>query len=116
MVLPFSTLYFSHVLAALLGFAAFAVLWRAGARGGLPLVALAGLLAGLAFASEYPLALGGAGLGVYGVRGRGERVRRGLAYGGGAVLGALPLFVYNVWAFGSVAHLSYANAVKEQGV
>jgi hypothetical protein len=116
MVLPFSTLYFSHVLAAFLGFAAFAVLWRAGASGRLPLVALAGLLAGLAFASEYPLALGGAVLGVYAIRARGGRVRRGLAYGGGAVLGALPLFVYNLWAFGSFAHLSYANAIKDQGV
>jgi len=32
------------------------------------------------------------------------------------VLGALPLFVYNLWAFGSLTHLSYANAVKVQGV
>src|SRR4051794_6798895 len=116
MVLPFSTLYFSHVLAALLGFAAFAVLWRAGARGRLSLVALAGLLAGLACASEYPLALGGAVLGVYAIRARDGRVRRGLAYAGGALLGALPLFVYNQWAFGSFTHLSYGNAVKEQGV
>jgi hypothetical protein len=116
MVLPFSTLYFSHVLAALLGFAAFAVLWRAER---LRLVAVAGLLAGLAFATEYPLALGGAVLGLYAIsrgRGRAERVRRGLAYAGGAVLGALPLFVYNQWAFGSFTHLSYANAVKDQGV
>src|SRR4051812_16967207 len=116
MVLPFSTLYFSHVLAALLGFAAFAVLWRAGACGRLPLVALAGLLAGVAFASEYPLALGGAVLGLYAIRARGERLGRGLAYAGGAVLGAVPLFAYNLWAFGSLTHLSYANAVKEQGV
>lgn len=121
MVLPFSTLYFSHVLAALLGFAAFAVLWRerdrAGADGpgSLPLVALAGLLAGLAFASEYPLALGGVVLGLYAIS-RGPRVRRGLAYAGGAVLGAAPLFAYNLWAFGSITHLSYANAVKEQGI
>jgi uncharacterized membrane protein len=118
MVLPFSTLYFSHVLAALLGFAAFAVLWRERDRAGagsLLLVALAGLLAGLAFASEYPLALGGAVLGVYAIS-RGSRVRRGLAYAGGALLGAAPLFAYNLWAFGSITHLSYANAVKEQGV
>jgi hypothetical protein len=118
MVLPFSTLYFSHVLAALLGFAAFALLWRERDRedgGSLPLVALAGLLAGLAFASEYPLALGGAVLGLYAIS-RGNRLRRGLAYAGAAVLGALPLFAYNLWAFGSLTHLSYANAVKEQGV
>jgi hypothetical protein len=116
MVLPFSTLYFSHVLAALLGFAAFALLWRAKR---LRLVAVAGLLAGLAFATEYPLALGGAVLGVYAIsraRDGRERMRRGLAYAGGAVLGALPLFVYNQWAFGSFTHLSYANAVKAQGV
>lgn len=117
MVLPFSTLYFSHVLAALLGFAAFALLWRERDRDGdsLPMVALAGLLAGLAFASEYPLALGGAVLGVYAIS-RGDRLRRGLAYAAGAVAGALPLFVYNLWAFGSLTHLSYANAVKLQGV
>jgi hypothetical protein len=118
MVLPFSTLYFSHVFAALLGFAAFAVLWRErdrSADGSLLLVALGGLLAGLAFASEYPLALGGAVLGLYAIS-RGSRVRRGLAYAGGAVLGAAPLFVYNLWAFGSITHLSYAGAVKEQGI
>src|SRR4051812_30341909 len=118
MVLPFSTLYFSHVLAALLGFAAFAVLWRErdGEGSRLLLVALAGLLAGLAFASEYPLALGGAVLGVYALGARGARLRRGLTYAAGAVVGALPLFAYNLWAFGSVTHLSYANAVKDQGI
>jgi hypothetical protein len=118
MVLPFSTLYFSHVLAALLGFAAFAVLWREHDREGhsLLLVALAGLLAGLAFATEYPLALGGAVLGVYALGRRGARVRRGLVYSAGAVLGSLPLFAYNLWAFGSATHLSYANAVKDQGI
>ena len=119
MVLPFSTLYFSHVLAALLGFAAFAVLWRErdrAAGGSLPLVALGGLLAGLAFASEYPLALGGAVLGLYALGRRGTRVRRGAVYAAGAVVGALPLFAYNLWAFGSATHLSYAGAVKEQGV
>jgi hypothetical protein len=119
MVLPFSTLYFSHVLAALLGFAAFAVLWRERDRAGggrLALVALGGLLAGLAFASEYPLALGGLVLGLYAISRRANRLRRGLAYAGGALLGALPLFAYNLWAFGSIAHLSYANAVKEQGL
>src|SRR4051812_1062060 len=119
MVLPFSTLLFGHVLAALLGFAAFAVLWRERERDGgssLPLVGLGGLLAGLAFASEYPLALGGAVLALYALGRRGTRLRRAAVYAAGAVTGALPLFAYNLWAFGSVTHLSYANAVKEQGI
>jgi hypothetical protein len=116
MVLPFSTLYFSHVLAALLGFAAFAVLWKErDGPGRAALVALGGLLAGLAFATEYPLALGAGVLGLYAIS-RGARLRRGLAYAGGALVGALPLFAYNLWAFGSITHLSYANAVKVQGL
>src|SRR4051812_12070575 len=116
MVLPFSTLYFSHVLAALLGFAAFAVLWRERQTDGrFVFLGLSGLLAGLAFAAEYPLALGGAVLGLYAIS-RGSRVRRGLAYAAGALVGAAPLFAYNLWAFGSITHLSYANAVKEQGM
>jgi 4-amino-4-deoxy-L-arabinose transferase-like glycosyltransferase len=120
MILPFSTLYFSHVLAALLGFAAFALLWRE--RDGPPrlkLVGLAGLVGGLAFAAEYPLALATAVLGVYAIsrtRERADVLRRALAYGGGALLGALPLFAYNLWAFGSVTHMSYKNAVEKQGV
>src|SRR4051812_43325434 len=116
MVLPFSTLYFSHVLAALLGFAAFAVLWREReGEGRLALVGLGGLLAGLAFAAEYPLALGAAVLGLYAIS-RGSRLRRGLTYAAGVLAGALPLLAYNLWAFGSITHLSYANAVKVQGL
>ncbi len=118
MVLPFSTLYFSHVLAAMLAFAAFALLFRE--RAGpqrLLFLGLAGGLSGLAFASEYPLALAGAILGLYALsRGAAERVKRGLAYAGGCIAGALPLFAYNLAAFGSVTHFSYADAVSRQGV
>src|SRR3954454_22670390 len=116
MVLPFSTLYFSHVLAAMLAFAAFALLFRE--RAGPPkpiLLVLAGLLSGLAFASEYPLAVAGGILGVYAIS-RGSKVRRGLTYAAGCIVGALPLFAYNLAAFGSITHFSYANAVKRQGV
>jgi hypothetical protein len=116
MVLPFSTLYFSHVLAAMLAFAAFALLFRE--RAGPPkpiLLVLAGALSGLAFASEYPLALAGAILGLYAIS-RGNKVRRGLTYAAGCIAGALPLFAYNLAAFGSITHFSYANAVKRQGV
>ena len=73
LIMPFATLFFSHVLSAMLGFAAFALLWRE--REGPPrlaLVAAAGLLAGLAVTSEYPLAIAGAIVGLYAIS-RGER-------------------------------------------
>ena len=57
MVLPLSTLLFSHVFAAFLGFAAFALMLRE--RDGPPRAAAArrspGLAMGYAVASEYPL-------------------------------------------------------------
>jgi hypothetical protein len=115
LILPFATLFFSHVLSAMLAFAAFAVLWRE--RDGPPRLAIvggAGLLAGLAVTAEYPLAIAGAILGVYALV-RGNLVRRGLAYVGGVAGGVAPLLAYNLWAFGSVAHFSYADAIKEQG-
>ena len=80
LILPFSTLFFSHVLSAMLAFAAFAVLWRE--RAGPPrllLVAAAGALAGFAIATEYPLGLAAVVLGVYAMRRslrRGAGVRR----------------------------------------
>jgi hypothetical protein len=107
LVLPFSTLYFAHVLSAMLGFAAFAVLWRE--REGLPRrfpVALAGLLAGLAVVSEYSLVLVGVILGGYAIA-RGDIIRRGLAYAAGVVVGVVPLALYNLWAFGTIVHNSY---------
>jgi hypothetical protein len=95
LVLPFSTLFFAHLLSATLGFAAFAVLWRereGAAR--LELVAAAGLLAGLATTAEYPLAIIAALVGVYAVL-RPPIVDRALAYAGGAFLGVLPLLLYH---------------------
>ena len=113
--LPFTSLFFAHVLSAFLGFAAFAVLWRerAGPSRAL-LVAAAGLLAGLAVLVEYPLALVGLVLGFY-VVGRAPVVRRGLAYTAGVIAGVLPLLLYNRWAFGSFTHLSYSNLVIVRG-
>jgi hypothetical protein len=116
LVLPFATLFFSHLLAALLGFGAFALLWRereAAPRIGL--VALAGLLAGLAVTTEYPLAIVGGLVGLYAIA-RGDVIRRGLAYAGGALAGVVPLAAYNLWAFGSLTHNSYKDAVKVQGL
>lgn len=115
LVLPFSTLFFSHIVAAALAFIAFAILWRE--REGasrLMWVGAAGLAAGLAVTSEYPLALAGAVVGLYAIS-RGDVLRRGLAYSAGVVAGVLPILVYNLWAFGSATHFSYENAVKEQG-
>jgi len=66
LVLPFATVLFSHVLAALLGFAAYAVLLRE--RDGPPrlvMVAAGGVPAGLAVATEYPLALVAGALALY---------------------------------------------------
>ncbi|MCD6725634.1 MAG: hypothetical protein LT070_00125 [Solirubrobacteraceae bacterium] len=124
LVLPFATQLFGHVLAALLGFAAFAVLLRE--RDGpsrLPMVALAGLLAGLAVVVEYPLAIAGGIVGLYGVL-RADAVRGSVrallrrtgAYAAGVAVGVLPLAAYNLWAFGSLTTMSYANAVDRQGV
>ena len=121
LVMPFAVNLFGHVLAALVSFAAFALLLRE--RAGPPrtgLVALAGFVAGLAVLVEYPLALTGAVLGVYAVlRGdvpaAGARAKRAAAYAAGAVAGAAPVAAYNLWAFGSVTTMSYDNAVDRQG-
>jgi hypothetical protein len=115
MVTPFATLFFSHVLSALLVFAAFALLFkeRQGASR-LLLVAGAGLLSGLAVTSEYPVAIAGVVIGLYAVS-RGDLLRRGLAYAGGVIAGVLPVALYNLWAFGSITHFSYENAISSQG-
>jgi hypothetical protein len=113
MVLPFATLFFSHVMSAMLVFAAFALLWRE--RAGperLLLVAAAGALAGFAIVTEYPLGLAAAILGLYAMR---RSLRRGAAYAAGAAVGIAPLIAYNVWAFGSLTHSSYKGAVAIQG-
>jgi hypothetical protein len=129
LVLPFSTLYFSHMLSALLAFAAFAHVWREREReraraGGcaarpeprLRLLALAGLLGGLAVVCEYPLAIAAAIVGLYALMPTVQgRMRRALAYGGGLAAGVAPLLAYQWWAFGSPLHLAYANAVAKTG-
>ncbi|MEA2195401.1 MAG: hypothetical protein QOG42_1835 [Solirubrobacteraceae bacterium] len=125
LVLPFSTLYFSHVLSALLGFAAFALAWRERERAGggdgthAPrpwYLALAGLLGGLAVVCEYPLAIVAGIVGLYALMPRTPGlVRRALVYGGGFAAGIAPLLAYQWWAFGSPLHLAYANAVAKTG-
>jgi hypothetical protein len=116
LVLPFSTLYFAHVLGATLGFAAFAALWHE--RRGPPrtsLVGLAGVLVGCAVAVEYTVAIVAFVLWLL-VLARPPRLRRVLAYVTGVALGVTPLAAYNLWAFGSVAHFSYEeNQVEPIG-
>jgi len=124
LVLPFSTLYFSHMLSALLGFGAFALVWRERERartgdGRLRprMLAFAGLLGGLAVLCEYPLAIAAGIVGLYALTPRAPGlVRRALAYGGGFAAGIAPLLAYQWWAFGSPLHLAYANAVAKTGV
>jgi hypothetical protein len=119
MVLPFSTLLFSHVFAATLGFAAFALMIRE--RAGPPrplLLAAAGLLMGYAIASEYPLALVAGVLGLYLLSRPGSLAIRPLAtrvgaYVLGGLAGIVPLLLYNHAAFHSWTHLAYSNIPQQ---
>lgn len=109
LVLPFSTVLYSHVLAAALLLSAFAALtFERDGRARLGLVALAGLLAGLAFLVEYPAAIGGAVLGLYAAL-RPGLLRRASAYGAGAAVGIALLLLYNWWAFGTPTRWTYAG-------
>ncbi len=114
-VMTFASEYFAHIASAALGFAAFAVLFaeREGPSR-LALVAGAGLLAGLAVCFEYPLGLLGIVLFGYAVA-RGPRARRGLAYAGGAIAGAAPALLYNLWSLGSPFRFAYSDAVAVLG-
>ncbi len=114
-VMTFAAEYFSHIASAMLGFAAFALLFRE--REGPPRIALvgaAGLAAGLAVSFEYPLGLLGAILFAYALA-RPRRVRRGAAYAAGALVGVVPALAFNLWALGSPLRFAYSNAVAVQG-
>jgi hypothetical protein len=115
LILPFAGLFLSHVLSALLVFAAFVLLLEERERPGAPRVAAAGALAGFSVAVEYPNALAVALLGAY-VLARPPRLRRAVAFGAGTVLGVSPVFVYNLWAFGSLTHSSYDIAEGKAAV
>jgi hypothetical protein len=107
LLLPYATLFLNHALSAFLVVAAFAL---AGARR-TTVVALGGLLAGLAIVVEYTNAVAAAVLGVYALT-RGDRARRLAVWAAGVLLGAAPLLVYNQLAFGSAFHSSYAADAK----
>lgn len=139
MALALSTLLFSHIFTACLGFAAFTLLMRE--RDGPPrawLTGAAGLTIGYAISSEYPLALLAGVLGLYllshpGTRGlwrprrdaraptqsrRDTRAAlralgRPAAYLVGILVGIVPLALYNRAAFHSWTHVAYANVPQQ---
>jgi hypothetical protein len=123
LLLPFSSLLFSHMFAAMLVFGAFTLLFhefgRASARLRVPVLVAAGLLMGFAITTEYPSALVGALLGGYAMIGHGDRslapaIRRGLFFALGVAVGVVPLLLYNHSAFGSYTHIAYANEEMQQ--
>jgi hypothetical protein len=119
MVLPLSTLLFSHIFTAFLGFAAFALMLRE--RDGPPramLLGLAGLAMGYAVASEYPLFFVAVVLGLYLLSRRDALtpvavVRRAGAYIAGGIAGIVPLLLYNHYAFRSWTHLAYSDVPRQ---
>jgi hypothetical protein len=118
-LLPFATLFFSHVFSACLGFVAYFLIDREHRRrdahgDGLWMLALAGVLCGYALSTEYPLALLVGLLAVY-VAWRPLRIRALTVFGVGIFIGLLPLFGYNWWAFGSPLHLSYESVAANSG-
>jgi hypothetical protein len=120
MVLPLSTLLFSHVFTAFLGFAAFTLMVRERDGPASPmLLALAGLAMGYAVASEYPLFFVALVLGLYLLSRRDALtgalvVRRAGAYIAGGIVGIVPLLVYNHYAFHSWTHLAYSDVPRQQ--
>jgi hypothetical protein len=120
MILPLSTLLFSHVFTAFLGFAAFALMLRErdGPPNPLPL-GLAGLAVGYAVTSEYPLFFVAAVLGLYLLSRRDTLTPRGVAsragaYIAGGLIGIVPLLFYNHYAFHSWTHLAYSDVPRQQ--
>ena len=100
LVLPFSTLLFAHVPAAMLTFAAFALLFERRS----PFAA--GVCAGLAAATDFPFAIPAVLIGVYAWR----RLPR---YAGGGVVGLLPVWVFGIWAFGTPFKLGYSGTAGQ---
>lgn len=115
LVAVFATVFFDHELSALLGFLAFALLFRERLRApSLELVTAGGIAAGLAISVEFPLGLLAAILGVYAIA-RPAPLRRALAYFGGVAIGLLPLAVYDLWAYGTIKPVVYSYAVLDPG-
>jgi hypothetical protein len=115
-VMTFAGEFFSHVISAGFAFAAFCVLVKE--RDGPPrwgMVALAGLLAGLAVTFEFQTGLVGVVLFGYALSRRTDLFTRTTSYAAGTVVGALPMLSFNFWAFGSPLKLAYGDAVAFPG-
>jgi hypothetical protein len=106
LVLPFSTLLFAHVPAAAFAFLSFCLLFRG--NGSLRSAVGAGAAAGLAVAIDLPLAIPAVLLGLYAAS-RVPHLRRLVAFGAGGLIGMLPLFAFDIWAFGNPFTLAYAG-------
>jgi hypothetical protein len=117
LIFPFSTLLFSHVLSALLGFAGMTMLLRAQASGSRRtlLTFAAGLTLGLAAVVEYPVALFALIALAYVVASRLRRRFQLLPLVGGLALGVAPLPAYTWWAYGSPKASTYAGAISVPG-
>lgn len=120
LTLPLSTLVFSHVFCACLGFAAFVLMWREREGPPNPLyLAVAGLLMGYAGSSEYPMFFAAVVLGLYLISRRDSLSPMGLfsragPYVLGGLIGIVPLALYNHYAFHSWTHLAYSNIPRQQ--
>jgi hypothetical protein len=120
LILPLSTLLFSHVFTAFLGFGAFTLMLRE--REGPPSVVLlgaAGFAMGYAVTSEYPLFFVAAILGLFLLSRRDSLnplgvLRRTGAYIAGGIVGIVPLLIYNHYAFNSWTHLAYSDVPRQQ--
>jgi hypothetical protein len=107
LALPFSTMLFSHQMAAFIGFAAFFILTMGQSRrlSRAQRFLGAGGLAGIATVVEYPMVLIAAALAVYALVISG---RRGFAlYMAGGLPAAVALMLYNTTTFGHPLALSY---------
>ncbi len=112
LMLPFSTMLFAHVPAALLAFLSFALLF--GRDAGPWRIAAAGVAAGLAVSTDAPLAAPAVLLGLYAAS-RTPHLRRLAAFAAGGLVGLLPLLGYDWWAFGTPFHLVYSGAPLNPG-
>jgi hypothetical protein len=106
LVLPFSTLLFSHVPAATAELAAFMLLFR----GRRPM--WAGVCAGLAIGLDFPFAISALAIGLYAAARR-PRLRRVGEYALGGAVGLLPVWAFDTWAFGNPFHLGYAGTAGQ---